>query len=116
MCMQVPPHEAIQQLLEDGDALSAEAAVQSQALWSRADAYYYRNVARVQRLWQVRLPCSGMQPAPSACEGVCIRRGMFSAASSVKLINLESPSAVQCVARGYLAWLRVGFNIRWAPA
>jgi hypothetical protein len=51
----------VQQLLSEGAvALPPEAAAQAQALWARADAYYYRNIARVQRLWQVGLPSAGV--------------------------------------------------------
>ena len=70
LCSQTPPDDGVRVLLEG----AADPASQSQAamqgvsylalahgtgLWAKADDYYFRTVARVQRLWQAGAPaCS----------------------------------------------------------
>lgn len=55
--MQASPGALVDTLLDTGvhsqSALPADSVAQARALWSKADAYYFRNVARIQRLWQV---------------------------------------------------------------
>ena len=66
-CMQAPPDDGVRMLLEGaaGGAPGSQAAVQGVSglalahgagLWAKADVYYFRTVARVQRLWQAGTP------------------------------------------------------------
>ena len=57
-CMQAPPGEHLWELLEEGPAaltgLAPGHATRARALYDKGDSYYYRSIARMQRLWQVR--------------------------------------------------------------
>ena len=55
--MQASPDADVKGLLEESSiqpgCLPSSAKESALALWSKADAYYFCNVARVQRVWQV---------------------------------------------------------------
>ena len=66
--MQAPPDDGVRALLDGaaGAAPGSQAAAQGVSplalahgagLWAKADVYYFRTVARVQRLWQAGAPC-----------------------------------------------------------
>ncbi len=66
MSGQASPGTSVDSLLDTGvnsqSALHGDSVAQARALWSKADTYYFRNVARIQRLWQV-----DFQFAPAIC-------------------------------------------------
>ena len=55
--MQASPDADVRGLLEESSGqlscLSSSAKESALALWCKANAYYFCNVARVQRVWQV---------------------------------------------------------------
>ena len=59
--MQASPDADVRSLLEESSgqpsSLSSSGKESALALWCKADAYYFCNVARVQRVWQVS-PCA----------------------------------------------------------
>lgn len=70
---QAPPNDWVRVLLDgvgpgDGTGqpgVSPLALGHAAELWAKADAYYFRTMARLQRLWQVRR-CVGLFPARNA--------------------------------------------------
>ena len=52
MTMQEPPNELMEAVLRDAMVLVSRLDA-ARALWQGADAYYFRSVARLQRLWEV---------------------------------------------------------------
>ena len=57
--LQASPGAVVKGLLEDASAVTGTGCVprpardSSLALWQKADGYYYCNIARVKRIWQV---------------------------------------------------------------
>jgi len=64
--MQTSPEAAVKELLDEGptECTPRSARESSLAHWEKADAYYFCNIARVQRIWQVSIACwHGSDPA-----------------------------------------------------
>lgn len=57
--LQASPEQAVNALLgpgaKDTGALAEALRESGLAHWQKADAYYYCNIARVQRIWQARI-------------------------------------------------------------
>ena len=86
--VQAPPEDGVRALLDGaaGTAPGSQAAVQGVSplalahgagMWAKADAYYFRTVARVQRLWQAGAQCACyilmqvMGAQQTLCDNVC---------------------------------------------
>ena len=55
--MQTSPEAAVKGLLDEGPTECTPRSATESALahWQKADAYYFCNIARVQRIWQVSI-------------------------------------------------------------
>ena len=80
--MQAPPDDGVRALLDGaaGAAPQSQAAAQGVSplalahgagLWAKADVYYFRTMARVQRLWQAGAPCLLYVGAGHECTATC---------------------------------------------
>ena len=82
--LQVAPPTGLQPIIKEGSTeLGASAGMDgASSLWNKADAYYFRSMARLQRLWRV-----------------CCQYGsrLGSAASQSKLISIPDNPAEVCL-------------------
>lgn len=60
LTLQAPPEAHMAALLSaftSSNALTGARMTQAQEEWAKADAYYYKSIARMQRLWEVGGHC-----------------------------------------------------------
>jgi hypothetical protein len=116
---QAPPDEGVRSLLEVGApaeagrpaaprAVSALALGHGADLWAKANAYYFRTMSRLQRLWQVGGPPDAHAAPPASCRlhwAPAVRRAADATERPKLLVGQAAASSTQRDDAVRRAWL-----------